>query len=159
MLGQDLAAGQRPQVVVPPGVWQGSGLEPGVSFALLGATTAPGFDYADYKRGDRDRLIVLYPGQADRIRELTRSDFLTADSNRRGANYAPVWAPAISSASPVTEPDSDQRSAARPLSSAGGLRLVRRMGRRARTARVVPSGTRSEAHGRPTDPKCSASPY
>ncbi len=73
VLGQDLAAGQRPQVVVPPGVWQGSGLEPGVSFALLGATMAPGFDYADYERGDRDRLIVLYPDQADRIRELTRS--------------------------------------------------------------------------------------
>jgi predicted cupin superfamily sugar epimerase len=72
VLGTDLAAGQRPQVIVPAGVWQGSRLEPGVEFALLGATMAPGFDYADYEQGDRGRLIELYPDCADRIRELTR---------------------------------------------------------------------------------------
>jgi predicted cupin superfamily sugar epimerase len=72
VLGTDLAAGQRPQVVVPAGVWQGSRLEPGVEFALLGATMAPGFDYADYEQGDRARLIELYPDCAERIRQLTR---------------------------------------------------------------------------------------
>src|SRR4051794_12564570 len=38
LIGSDILAGQEPQVIVPPGVWQGSRLEPGVEFALLGAT-------------------------------------------------------------------------------------------------------------------------
>src|SRR5262245_21386844 len=49
LLGSDLDAGQSPQVIVPRGIWQGSILEPGVPFALLGCTVAPGFDYADYE--------------------------------------------------------------------------------------------------------------
>jgi predicted cupin superfamily sugar epimerase len=73
VLGTDLVAGERPQVVVPAGVWQGSRLEPGAEFALLGATMAPGFDYADYERGCRARLIERYPDCADRIRQLTRA--------------------------------------------------------------------------------------
>jgi predicted cupin superfamily sugar epimerase len=74
VLGPDLTAGQRPQVVVPPGVWQGSRLEPGAEFALLGATMAPGFDYADYEQGQRGRLIEQYPDFADLIRRLTLLD-------------------------------------------------------------------------------------
>jgi len=74
VLGTDLVAGQHPQVVVPAGVWQGSRLEPGVEFALLGATMAPGFDYADYERGHRALLIELYPDCAERIRQLTRDE-------------------------------------------------------------------------------------
>ncbi len=52
LIGSDVLAGQQPQLIVPPGVWQGSRLEPGVEFALLGATMAPGFDYADYEQGE-----------------------------------------------------------------------------------------------------------
>jgi predicted cupin superfamily sugar epimerase len=58
--------------VVPAGVWQGSLLEPGVEFALLGATMGPGFDYADYERGRRTRLARLYPDHAELIGRLTR---------------------------------------------------------------------------------------
>lgn len=71
VLGTDLAAGQRPQLVVPAGVWQGSRLLPGGSYALLGATVAPGFDYADYESGNREELIRAYPHEAERIRILT----------------------------------------------------------------------------------------
>ncbi len=56
VIGADILAGQQPQLVVPPGVWQGSRLEPGVEFALLGATMAPGFDYADYEAGPAGRV-------------------------------------------------------------------------------------------------------
>jgi predicted cupin superfamily sugar epimerase len=42
VLGSDLSAGHELQVVVPRGVWQGSLLEPGGDFALLGCTVAPG---------------------------------------------------------------------------------------------------------------------
>jgi predicted cupin superfamily sugar epimerase len=72
LIGSDIVSGQQPQVVVPAGVWQGTRLEPGVEFALLGATMAPGFDYADYEQGSCQALIGLYPEQADSIRLLTR---------------------------------------------------------------------------------------
>src|SRR5262249_4154458 len=71
-LGTDLAAGQRPQGGVPAGVWQGSRVEPGFDFALLGATMAPGCDYADYEQGRRDDLIASYPEYSEQIRRLTR---------------------------------------------------------------------------------------
>ena len=74
ILGTDILAGHHPQVVVPPEVWQGSLLEPGVDFALLGATMAPGFEYADYEQGRRSELTALYPEVADLIRQLTRND-------------------------------------------------------------------------------------
>jgi predicted cupin superfamily sugar epimerase len=72
IIGADVLAGQQPQVIVPPGVWQGSRVEPGVEFALLGATMAPGFDYADYEQGRRGELMEQYPDYAAIIRELTR---------------------------------------------------------------------------------------
>jgi len=71
ILGHDLRAGHQPQHVVPGGVWQGSLLMPGGGFALLGATMAPGFDYADYVSGNRAELSQRYPGETERIRELT----------------------------------------------------------------------------------------
>jgi predicted cupin superfamily sugar epimerase len=71
VLGPDLLRGQSPQVVVPRGVWQGSVLEPGGAFALLGCTVAPGFDYADYEHGSRAELLRQYPAFADLITRLT----------------------------------------------------------------------------------------
>jgi predicted cupin superfamily sugar epimerase len=71
VLGSDVLAGQLPQVVVPRGVWQGSLLEPGGDFALLGCTVAPGFDYADYEAGDRAALLAQFPQQRELIERLT----------------------------------------------------------------------------------------
>jgi predicted cupin superfamily sugar epimerase len=71
VLGIDLAGGQRPQVLAPRGVWQGSRLLPGGRFALLGCTVAPGFDYADYQHGDRAALVAAYPAFRARIEALT----------------------------------------------------------------------------------------
>ncbi len=72
ILGSDVLAGQHPQVVVPPDVWQGTHLEPGVDFILLGATMAPGFDYDDYEQGKEADLVARFPQAAARIRRLTR---------------------------------------------------------------------------------------
>lgn len=71
-IGSDLAAGFRPQVLVPKNVWQGSRLIPGGRFALMGTTMAPGFDYADYEEGDRERLMALFPDFKQLIILLTR---------------------------------------------------------------------------------------
>jgi predicted cupin superfamily sugar epimerase len=70
-LGKDIAAGERPQVVVPGGTWQGSKLATGGEFALLGCTMSPGFDYADYQHGDRAQFIAQFPAEAERIISLT----------------------------------------------------------------------------------------
>jgi uncharacterized protein len=47
-IGVDFTAGERPQVVVPGGVWQGCRLAPGGEWALLGCTVGPGFDFRDF---------------------------------------------------------------------------------------------------------------
>jgi predicted cupin superfamily sugar epimerase len=71
VLGQDVLHGQQLQVLAPRGIWQGSFLEPGGAFALLGCTVAPGFEYIDYEAGDRPTLLSQYPAFADMIRRLT----------------------------------------------------------------------------------------
>ena len=76
VIGKDLLAGQRPQVIVPRGVWQGSRLLPGqggpASWALLGCTVSPGFEYADYESGTRVELVGSYPAAEPLIAALTR---------------------------------------------------------------------------------------
>ncbi|OIO02984.1 MAG: hypothetical protein AUJ49_05310 [Desulfovibrionaceae bacterium CG1_02_65_16] len=71
VIGVNIPAGQRPQVVAPRGVWQGTRLLPGGRFALLGCTVSPGFDFADYEHGSRAALTRAYPDQARAILELT----------------------------------------------------------------------------------------
>ncbi len=51
VLGPDVAAGQRPQVVVDAGVWQSA--RPLGRFALVGATVTPAFTFEGFElRGD-----------------------------------------------------------------------------------------------------------
>ncbi len=70
VLGPDVAAGQRPQLVVPAGTWQGS--RPGGAWSLVGTTMAPPFDWSGFRLGDRAELAVRYPAAQARIAELTR---------------------------------------------------------------------------------------
>jgi len=70
-LGQDIRSGQQLQVVVPRRTWQGSLLNEGGDFALLGCTVAPGFEYSDYEAGSRGDLLKEYPEQEDLIARLT----------------------------------------------------------------------------------------
>lgn len=71
-LGSDLGAGQLVQVVAPAGVWQGSCLRAGGSYALLGTTMAPGFDFADFEAGDRETLVRQFANHRAMIERLTR---------------------------------------------------------------------------------------
>ena len=70
VLGPDLAAGQRPQLVVPAGTWQGSSSTG--EWTLVGTTTAPPFDWDGFELGERAALSDRYPAAADRIADLTR---------------------------------------------------------------------------------------
>jgi hypothetical protein len=71
IIGNDLAAGEFPQVLVPGGVWQGTRVRPGGRYALVGATVTPGFDFADFAMGDRTTLTADYPPHAKLIEALT----------------------------------------------------------------------------------------
>jgi uncharacterized protein len=47
VLGADIGAGQRPQAVVPAGVWQSA--RPLGAWTLVGCTVAPAFDFAGFE--------------------------------------------------------------------------------------------------------------
>jgi predicted cupin superfamily sugar epimerase len=72
VLGADIAAEMRLQVIVQATVWQGARLAAGGRWALLGCTVAPGFEYADYESGRRDELGRIYPAARNLIGSLTR---------------------------------------------------------------------------------------
>jgi predicted cupin superfamily sugar epimerase len=72
-LGIDLMAGERPQLLVERGVWQGSRLKAGGSWALLGCSVSPGFEYEDYEEGGREVLTAGWPDFEAMIAELTFS--------------------------------------------------------------------------------------
>jgi uncharacterized protein len=73
-LGLDLAAGERPQIVVTAGTWFGTELTAGASHCLLGCTVAPGFEFADFELADGPELEAEYPAAADRIRRMRRPE-------------------------------------------------------------------------------------
>jgi predicted cupin superfamily sugar epimerase len=72
-LGRDLEAGQRPQFVVPAGVWQAAKpTQEKIGYSLVGCTVAPGFDFADFEMPVCDELGRLFPQHAAAIQVLTR---------------------------------------------------------------------------------------
>ncbi len=72
VLGTDLAHGQRPQLTVPGGVWQGARIVPGGAWALVGCTMSPGWDEREFTLGERAGLVARFPEWAGDIRALTR---------------------------------------------------------------------------------------
>ncbi len=71
-LGTDAEAGHRFQAVVPAGRWFASHVADWASWALVGCTVAPGFDFADFEMGKREELIRGYPRHRELIHRLTR---------------------------------------------------------------------------------------
>ena len=73
LLGNDPERGESPQAVVKAGSWFGSKLQIADSFALVGCTVAPGFDFADLELADRAELVRLYPQHRQLIEQFTRA--------------------------------------------------------------------------------------
>jgi predicted cupin superfamily sugar epimerase len=71
-LGHDVFSGQKIQTLVPKNSWQGTLVNPGGKFALLGCTVAPGFDPDDYQQANREELLKQYPSRKDLITRLIR---------------------------------------------------------------------------------------
>jgi uncharacterized protein len=72
VLGKNLEKGESPFLVIKAGNWFASKLKSGSTYALLGCTVSPGFDFADFEMADRNKLIKLYPQHKELIVSLTR---------------------------------------------------------------------------------------
>jgi len=70
VLGPGLDAGERPQIVVPAGTWQGS--SPAGAWSLVGTTMAPPFAWSGFRLGVRAELLDRWPSARARITVLTR---------------------------------------------------------------------------------------
>jgi predicted cupin superfamily sugar epimerase len=71
LLGSDPAAGEHFQGVVPAGCWFGSSLRQPDTYALVGCTVAPGFDFTDFQMAQRNELAAHYPLHRNIIERLT----------------------------------------------------------------------------------------
>lgn len=71
-LGADPTRGEAPQVVVPAGAWFAAEISAGGTFALVGCTVAPGFDFADFELAERATLVARHPEHREVVDRLTR---------------------------------------------------------------------------------------
>lgn len=71
-LGNNAAAGEVFQFVVPANCWFASEPDPATSFAFTGCTVSPGFDFADFELAKAADLVSLYPQHEAGIRRLCR---------------------------------------------------------------------------------------
>ena len=74
LLGSDPTSGEDFQAVVPAGCWFGSSLRQPNTWALVGCTVAPGFDFADFEMARREELTAQYPQHRSIIERLTRDN-------------------------------------------------------------------------------------
>jgi predicted cupin superfamily sugar epimerase len=70
-LGNDSEKGETFQAVVPAGNWFASRPAAQSSYALVGCTVSPGFDFRDFEMADRYSLVKEFPKYTNLINELT----------------------------------------------------------------------------------------
>jgi predicted cupin superfamily sugar epimerase len=71
-LNTDLSQGETFQAVVPYGCWFGATVDTPDTYALVGCSVAPGFDFADFEMADRECLSKELPQHTKLIARLTR---------------------------------------------------------------------------------------
>jgi uncharacterized protein len=71
-VGRDSASGELPQAVVQAGCIFGATVSDPGSYALVGCTVAPGFDFADFAMPGREELCRQFPEHRQVIERLTR---------------------------------------------------------------------------------------
>lgn len=70
-VGKELAAGQKPQQIVPANYWFGVTVDEPDSYALCGCTVSPGFDFEDFEMAERSNLLEQFPEHEEIIKKLT----------------------------------------------------------------------------------------
>lgn len=71
-VGNNPAAGEVFQAMVPAGAWFASECAPGSNFSFVGCTVSPGFDFADFELAEADALSKHYPEHVALIKRLCR---------------------------------------------------------------------------------------
>jgi len=71
LLGSDFRNCE-PQIIIPAGSWFAARLKDENTFAFVGCTVAPGFDFRDFEMAQRTDLIKQYPVLKETIVKLTR---------------------------------------------------------------------------------------
>lgn len=72
LLGNRIERGETFQIAIKAGCWFGAVLEEPNSYALVGCTVSPGFDFRDFELADRNSLIHAYPHHRSIIERLTK---------------------------------------------------------------------------------------
>lgn len=70
-LGNNIDLGEQCHVVIRAGLWFGARVDDSRSFALIGCTVTPGFDYKDFELGTRRKLVRMFPEHKAIILSLT----------------------------------------------------------------------------------------
>ena len=73
IIGNDIFEDQIPQIIVPHGIWQGTKLLNPTkgSWALLGCTVSPGFEFENFHIKPRAELQAIYPHLSSEIERFT----------------------------------------------------------------------------------------
>ena len=72
LIGPNFDRGERFQVIIKSGCWFAVSINNRNSFSLVGCTVSPGFDYRDWKLGDRKKLLEQYPQHNKIIKKYTK---------------------------------------------------------------------------------------
>ena len=70
-VGNNLLAGETPQLLVPKNTIFGSTVKDDNSYSLVSCSVSPGFEFNDFELFKKEELISLYPEQEKIITQLT----------------------------------------------------------------------------------------
>lgn len=70
ILGRNGDSGEVYQAVMPKGCWFAAIVTEPISYAMVGCTVAPGFDFEDFEMGRKETLLKLYPKHASLIEKF-----------------------------------------------------------------------------------------
>ncbi len=71
IVGKNISSGDVYQTVIKKNCWFAAEVIDKKSFALVGCTVSPGFDFSDFEFGDRESLINKYPDLKSLIIQFT----------------------------------------------------------------------------------------
>jgi hypothetical protein len=66
-LGNNIAQGEVPQVIVPAGRWFAARVKNASGYSLVSCTVAPGFDFTDFELAKKENLLSQFPHLNDII--------------------------------------------------------------------------------------------
>lgn len=72
LIGRNILEGEVPQLVVKGGDWFAAEVTEKNSFALVGCTVSPGFDFKDFELADKTSLVSKFPKHREIIQKFTR---------------------------------------------------------------------------------------